>query len=208
VVGEAGIGKTRLVQEFCGRSEMANATIVQLNCHELFASSPLYPVASFFWARAGMAADDDVGAQIQKISNLLDELGSNSPENKQLVANLAGLATPGAIDAAAPTPLLFKRITVRLRDIAHRTNGAGAIYAAFGLKMRIGSIRRLRKLLVGDRRFTDQCAPARALDAPILSQGTGPAPTGRGLSILSDLKSRIALKSPNRFRAPTDCPTM
>jgi class 3 adenylate cyclase/tetratricopeptide (TPR) repeat protein len=109
VVGEAGIGKTRLVQEFCGRSEMANATIVQLNCHELFASSPLYPVASFFWARAGMAADDDVGAQIQKISNLLDELGSNSPENKQLVANLAGLATPGAIDAAAPTPLLFKR---------------------------------------------------------------------------------------------------
>src|SRR6185437_5128714 len=109
VVGEAGVGKTRLVRELCSRPELAGTTMLQMSCHEIFASTPLYPVGSFLWARAGLLVADDVAAQLQKISTLLDELGLNSPENRELCASLLGLAVTGIVERTAPTPLLFKR---------------------------------------------------------------------------------------------------
>ena len=36
IVGDAGIGKTRIVREFCSQPELAETTIIQANCHELF----------------------------------------------------------------------------------------------------------------------------------------------------------------------------
>lgn len=109
IVGEAGIGKTRLVLELCGRPELADATILQANCHELFANTPLYPVASFLWARAGVAVEDDESQRLRKVEILLDELKVNKSENLRLVAKLLGLAKMGAGDTTATTPLLFKR---------------------------------------------------------------------------------------------------
>jgi class 3 adenylate cyclase/tetratricopeptide (TPR) repeat protein len=109
VVGEAGIGKTRLVEELCSSPDLADATILRINCHELFASTPLYPVASFLWSRTGLAVEDDEGVRLEKISTFLDELKLSSAENKQLITSLLGLATMGMVDPTAPTPLLFKQ---------------------------------------------------------------------------------------------------
>ncbi len=109
VIGEAGVGKTRLVRELCSRPELAGAAIVQVNCQEIFASTPLHPVGSFLWARAGLTVADDASARLKKISTLLDELRLNSPENRELFASLLGLAVTGIMEASAPTPLLFKR---------------------------------------------------------------------------------------------------
>jgi len=109
IVGEAGIGKTRLILELCSRPELADAAILQANCHELFANTPLYPVASFLWARAGVTDEDDESQRLHKVEILLDELGVSRSENLQLVANLLGLAKMGVGDSTAPTPLLFKR---------------------------------------------------------------------------------------------------
>ena len=109
IVGEAGIGKTRLIQEFCSRPELAEATIIQTNCHELFANTPLYPVTSLLWARAGLTVEDNEKQRLQKVAALLNELKVSSPANLQLVANLLGLAKLGVGDAIAPTPLLLKR---------------------------------------------------------------------------------------------------
>jgi class 3 adenylate cyclase/predicted ATPase len=109
VVGEAGIGKTRLVLELFSGPEFANATITQTPCHEIFASTPLYPVGSFLWGRAGLAIEDEETARLRKVSTFLDELGLNSPENQEIVASLLGLATAGIMEETAPTPLLVKR---------------------------------------------------------------------------------------------------
>ncbi len=109
VVGEAGVGKTRLIAELCGRPEMRDARIVQMNCHEIFASTPLYPLGSYLWARARLTVEDDEAAQVQKIAALLDQFGSDTPENREVFASLLGLATDGIVDATAPTPLLFKK---------------------------------------------------------------------------------------------------
>jgi class 3 adenylate cyclase/tetratricopeptide (TPR) repeat protein len=109
VVGDAGIGKTRIVREFCRQPELAETTIIQANCHELFLNTPLYPLASYLWASIGLAPEDDVGARMRKISTFLDELAKNTPENNQIVASLLGLELMRADEPVAPTPLLLKR---------------------------------------------------------------------------------------------------
>jgi class 3 adenylate cyclase/tetratricopeptide (TPR) repeat protein len=109
IIGDAGIGKTRVVREFCNQPELAEATIIQANCHELFSNTPLYPLASFLWARIGLSPEDDVGARMQKISTFLDELAVNTSENHQIVASLLGLESVRGAEAVAPTPLLLKK---------------------------------------------------------------------------------------------------
>jgi class 3 adenylate cyclase/tetratricopeptide (TPR) repeat protein len=109
VVGDAGIGKTRLVQELCSQPELAETTILQVNCHELFSNTPLYPLVSFLWARIGLTLEDEVDVRLQKISTFLNELSLNTPENHQLIANLLGLVSMGALESVAPTSLLLKR---------------------------------------------------------------------------------------------------
>jgi class 3 adenylate cyclase/predicted ATPase len=109
VVGDAGIGKTRFVREFCSQPELAEATIIQANCHELFLNTPLYPLSSYFWASIGLGPEDDLKARMQKISTFLDELAKNTSENNQIVASLLGLESMGIDEPVAPTPLLLKR---------------------------------------------------------------------------------------------------
>jgi class 3 adenylate cyclase/tetratricopeptide (TPR) repeat protein len=109
VVGDAGVGKTRLMLELSGRPEFVDATLLQVQCHEIFASTPLYPVGAFLWARVGLTADDDELARYKKISSYLEELGRNTVENRGLFAGLLGMAIPAASIAAAATPQLLKR---------------------------------------------------------------------------------------------------
>ena len=47
VVGDAGVGKTRLVLELSSRPEFVDATLLQVQCHEIFASTPLYPIGAY-----------------------------------------------------------------------------------------------------------------------------------------------------------------
>ena len=95
IIGEAGIGKTRLVVEFCRRAELIDATLVQTNCHELFANTPLYPVASFLWARIGVSAEDDESQRLYKIELLLNELRAKTPENLRTRHQSAGARQDG-----------------------------------------------------------------------------------------------------------------
>jgi class 3 adenylate cyclase/predicted ATPase len=108
VVGDAGIGKTRLVRELCATPELAEATILQVPCHELFASTPFYPIASFLWARTGLAVADGPAERAAKIATFLESLGLNTEENRQLVVNLLGLATGATTEAIASTPQMLK----------------------------------------------------------------------------------------------------
>jgi class 3 adenylate cyclase/tetratricopeptide (TPR) repeat protein len=106
VVGDSGLGKTRLVLEATSGPEFVDATLVQLQCHEIFASAPLYPIGAYFWARVGLTADDEEGVRYEKISSLLDELGRNAAENRAVIAGLLGLAAPESGPVAATPPLL------------------------------------------------------------------------------------------------------
>jgi predicted ATPase/class 3 adenylate cyclase len=114
IVGDAGIGKTRLVLELSGRPEFADAPLWQAQCHEIFASTPLYPLGAFLWARAGLTADDPEFVRYAKISDYLDDLGFNTEENRGLIASLLGVSTPAADKDSAVTPQLRKRAQCEL----------------------------------------------------------------------------------------------
>jgi class 3 adenylate cyclase/tetratricopeptide (TPR) repeat protein len=108
VVAEAGAGKTRLILELCSRPELAEAVLLQASCQEIFASTPLYPVGSFLWARAGLTIEDSASESVLKVSRLLDEARMNTAENKEIVLSLLGLAVTGATVSVAPTPQAFR----------------------------------------------------------------------------------------------------
>jgi class 3 adenylate cyclase/tetratricopeptide (TPR) repeat protein len=109
IVGDAGVGKTRLALELSGRPELVDATLLMGQCREIFASTPLYPVAAFLWGRVGLTADDPESVRHDKISAYLSELGRNTPENRELVASLLGMAGAAGATAAAATPQLIKQ---------------------------------------------------------------------------------------------------
>ena len=49
VVGDAGVGKSRLVDEFCSHPATNGVGMVRNYCHELYANTPLYPLGNFLW---------------------------------------------------------------------------------------------------------------------------------------------------------------
>jgi predicted ATPase len=109
VVGDAGLGKTRLMLELSSRPEFADATLLQGQCHEIFASTPLYPIRVFLRGRAGLTADDEESVRLNKISAYLDEIDRNTQENRDLIASLLDVGASDSGKAAAATPQLLKQ---------------------------------------------------------------------------------------------------
>jgi class 3 adenylate cyclase/tetratricopeptide (TPR) repeat protein len=114
VVGDSGIGKTRLVNEFLSHPEVGSVALAQTQCHEIFANTALFPVGSFLWKRASLTLEDDEGTRHQKLARLLDEFGLSNDENLEILASFPGLTTTRAEDSHGPTPRLFKLKQYRL----------------------------------------------------------------------------------------------
>ena len=110
IVGDAGVGKTRLVEEFCSHPAANGASVIQLYCQELFANSPLHPVGNLLWRRAGLANEDDEETRGRKLGDLLDIWGLRTPANARILASLPSLGSAlPPVASIAPTPHLFKR---------------------------------------------------------------------------------------------------
>ena len=109
ISGEAGVGKTRLVLEITKRPELADANILQITGHDIFASTPLYSIGMFVWTQAGLTMDDDESIRSEKLESLLDSFGLNTSENRDVINSLLGRALTSSVDPSAPTPFLFKR---------------------------------------------------------------------------------------------------
>lgn len=102
IVAEAGVGKTRFVLDLSARPEFLHAPLFQAQCNEIFASTPLYPLALFLWGRVGLVADDDDATRRQKIAGYLGEIRADTEENRDVVASLLGMAAPASGQAAVP----------------------------------------------------------------------------------------------------------
>ncbi|MGH6725283.1 MAG: ATP-binding protein [Pseudolabrys sp.] len=109
VTGEAGVGKTRLALEITKHPDVAGANLLQIHCHDIFASTPLYSIGMFVWTQAGLTADDDKTVRAQKLDDFLDNFGLKNPENQDIIDSLLEMSLTSTIEASAPTPYLFKR---------------------------------------------------------------------------------------------------
>ena len=109
VEGEAGVGKTRLVTEFCKKVGLDKTRVLQINCHEIFASTPLYPIATLLWGRIGLTTEGNSTIERQKLSEFLDKIGLNDGKSIEVAASILGLTPTNGFSDIAPTPLLVRR---------------------------------------------------------------------------------------------------
>lgn len=129
VVGEAGVGKTRLIREFCHDPSISGAIILRMNCLEIFATTPLYPTGSLYWSRLGMAAGDDEATRKEKISAYLGRHGIDTPANRLVLASLLGFALtePGAANPATPQVVKQEQFAFVAERFARMVEGKPAV---------------------------------------------------------------------------------
>ena len=93
VGGEAGVGKTRLINEFFSHPSLGTVTVAQTQCHEIFSNTALSPVSGYFWKRAGLTLDDDQNGRRQKLRRFLEQLGLGNEDNNLLIERIPGLGS-------------------------------------------------------------------------------------------------------------------
>ncbi len=98
VLGEPGIGKTRLVQEFCSRLALPPQHIMLASCSELFATSPLHPVIQILRTRLGARPDHRPEDLRDRLRPFLAERGLTTEADLAAACALLGL------DPAAAQP--------------------------------------------------------------------------------------------------------
>ena len=125
VLGEAGVGKTRLVAELCAQVEAEEASAVQASCLEIFSNTPLYPAASLLWSRSGLTAEDGAARSRAKILRFLSAFGRKAaPEEVEVAAGLLGIrGTAPDESAEASSPLIKQKQFALLTSLLERAMG-------------------------------------------------------------------------------------
>jgi class 3 adenylate cyclase/predicted ATPase len=92
--GEAGIGKSRLVQELQARVEQEGATRLVLRCLPDHQQSALYPVIEHLQRLLRLHREDTPEAKLDKLEHILQEYGLPLQEMTPLFAALLSLPAP------------------------------------------------------------------------------------------------------------------
>jgi predicted ATPase len=102
--GEAGIGKSRVVEALRRKIGDAPHTRIQCQCSPHHANSPLYPVIAQLERAAGFAHDDTAGIKLDKLERLLMQSSSDIDLVAPLFATLLSLPFDGRYPALEFTP--------------------------------------------------------------------------------------------------------
>ena len=100
IAGEAGIGKSRLVQQLRSDISATPHTWIERNGSPLFANTPFHPIAELLRQFLGSGA----GVELETIERAMDVLGLAPQETVPLVAPLIGIAVPPEYLEMALTP--------------------------------------------------------------------------------------------------------
>jgi predicted ATPase len=92
IVGEPGIGKSRLIGEFRNRLGETPHTWVEWSSSQLLQNTPLHPIAE--WGRQRFGAEADGERRLADLDNTLQLIGLNSAEYAPLIAPLVDVPLP------------------------------------------------------------------------------------------------------------------
>jgi len=92
IVGEPGIGKSRLVEEFRAGLGEAPHTWVEWSSSQLLQNTPLHPIAE--WGRQRFGADEPADRRFADLENTLQLIGLDSAEYAPLLAPLVDIPLP------------------------------------------------------------------------------------------------------------------
>jgi hypothetical protein len=93
IVGEPGIGKSRLIEEFHGRLRDTPHTWVEWSCLQLLQNTPLHPIAEWGRQRFG-GADVPAERRLADLQNTLTLIKLDPGENVPLLAPLLDMPLP------------------------------------------------------------------------------------------------------------------
>src|SRR5271169_2740628 len=93
IVGEPGLGKSRLIEEFRARLREVPHTWVEWSCSQLLQNTPLHPVAEWGRQRFG-GADVPTEQRLGDLENSLTQVKLDPAENAPLLAPLLDVPLP------------------------------------------------------------------------------------------------------------------
>src|ERR1700722_1427960 len=108
VVGEPGIGKSRLVEEFRLKLGETPHTWVEFSSSQLLQNTPLHPIAEWGRQRFG-DADTPAGQRLADLENTLQLIGLDPAGYAPLIAPLVDIPLPPARAANMPAEELRRR---------------------------------------------------------------------------------------------------
>src|SRR5271157_5553895 len=108
VVGEPGLGKSRLIEEFHARLGATPHTWVEWSSSQLLQNTPLHPVAEWGHQRFG-DAETPAGQRLADLENTLTLVGLDPAEHAPLVAPLVDIPLPPGHSANLPPEELRRR---------------------------------------------------------------------------------------------------
>lgn len=112
---EPGMGKSRLAHELASRVTQSGAAVVNLQCSPFHSNSPLHPFVEYLRQTAGCGAQETAQEQWRKLSASLGAAGIDDALDRQLLAQLMGLAGDGhAPPIELPPPVQQKRMQAAL----------------------------------------------------------------------------------------------
>jgi class 3 adenylate cyclase/predicted ATPase len=93
IVGEPGLGKSRLIEEFHSRLSDTPHTWVEWSCSQLLQNTPLHPIAEWGRQRFG-GADTPAERRLADLENSLAQVKLDPVENASLLAPLLDVPLP------------------------------------------------------------------------------------------------------------------
>jgi class 3 adenylate cyclase/predicted ATPase len=125
LAGEAGIGKSRIIETFRNRLSSGDETVMHHQCSPYHIDSALYPIITELEHAAGLKMDDSLAVRLGKLEDLLRRDGADLPETIPLVASLLSIPSDEPYPLADLDPQRRKERTLsvlvdRLVELASR----------------------------------------------------------------------------------------
>ncbi|HZZ24304.1 MAG TPA: AAA family ATPase [Roseiarcus sp.] len=106
-VGDPGLGKSRLIEEFHSRLAETPHTWVEWSASQLLQNTPLHPIAE--WGRQRFGADASAEQRLADLENTLRLVGLDPAEHGPLLAPLVDIPLPPERAASFPPEELRRR---------------------------------------------------------------------------------------------------
>src|SRR5271166_2102669 len=113
VSGEAGIGKSRMLEALMERVQDEPHESIRLQCSPYHSTSALYPVIRRLSRSVGLAADDDAATRAEKLDRLIARYGESLADVRPVYDQLLSLNLGHASKLADLSALERKELTVR-----------------------------------------------------------------------------------------------
>ncbi len=92
ILGEPGIGKSRLIHTFCGRIAANGPSLLQLDCSPHHQSSVLYPIVQYLKSVMGFAATDSDDRKVDRLERWLRENKLSTEEVARYLCKILALS--------------------------------------------------------------------------------------------------------------------